>query len=320
MNNIALQKLIHLYQDPNLEYKLAFPAHWKAEYRVRMKTQKSLINENTGQIVEEVTPYFREISEITQKTTKFYIDMRDEPNSLTNEEIAKLFADMNLYSPYESFLIQIETADMVDHVHILNTYPDPDGELHDQIVATRFMYHKAKDLWSHDFNSYEFIRLPKKDNDPKEGFPFTIRFLSELDKEYVHIDERLTAWAQGIITAYALLNIHLQFPEISKQEDVKGRPNTTIGHHRLKKHTKSELRNLPSYEHKTLVLNMYDDDYGNGNGKRSSGTAFHSVRKHIMKIGRGKNKGKPTFRKAHFRGSKDVGVISKDYKIAGSAK
>lgn len=316
MNNIALQKLIHLYQDPNLEYKLAFPAHWKSEYRVRMKTQKSLINENTGQIVEEVTPYFKEISELAQKHSKFYIDMRDERNALTNEEVVKLYRDMKVYSPYDSFLMQIETENLVDHVHILNSESDPEGKLDDQIIATRYVYDKAGDRWAHDFNSYEFTRLP---ND-EDGFPFSINILNDKLREYIYIDERLTMWLEGVMTAYAILNIHLQFPEISKQEDVKGRPNTTIGHHRLKKHTKSELRNLPSYEHKTLVLNMYDDNYGNGNGKRSSGTAFHSVRKHIMKIGRGKNKGKPTFRKAHFRGSKDVGVISKDYKIAGSAK
>ena len=300
MNNLALQTLIHLYQDPKIEYKLVFPEHWKAEY--------------VGQEKEDLVPYFKSASKIIQKQTKFYIDARDRDNMLTTDETTKLLDDMKLYSPYDSCLIQVETEELVVHAVIINTVSDPEEKFDDQIIATQFIYHKASKTWSHDFNQYMFTRHPKKSNS-EQGFPFEIRAINDLVRECIHFDHRLRNWTEGIITAYALLNIHLQFPEISKQEDVKGRPNTTIGHHKLRKHTVSEMRRMPSYEHKTLVLNMYDNDTGNGTGgKRSSGTAFHSVRKHIRKY----KDGKTTFVKAHFRGSKDVGIVSKDYKIAGA--
>ena len=45
--------------------------------------------------------------------------------------------------------------------------------------------------------------------------------------------------------------------------------------------------------------------------KNASGTAFHSVRKHIRRLADGRN----TFVKAHFRGAKSVGMVSKDYEI-----
>ena len=158
-----------------------------------------------------------------------------------------------------------------------------------------------------------------KERSKVSGAGFDMRAVIPEHLKFVDTD-KMWSWANQMIAMYAELNIHLQYPQISRHKDVKGRPNTTIGHRNLKRFTKSEMRQLPIYEHKTLVLDMYDDTEGPSNGgKRSSGTAFHSVRKHIMKIGRGKNKGKPVFRKAHFRGSKDVGVISKDYKITGAS-
>ena len=176
------------------------------------------------------------------------------------------------------------------------------------------IYFKKEDLFSYDYTSYKLVRNPKIKNE--EGFPFEVTMMNRNVVECIDKD-KLPFWVEGILRAYTLLNIHLQFPEITEQKDVKGRPNTTIGHRKLRKHTKSELRSLPSYEHKTLVLNMYDNDTGNGSGSgRSKGTAFHSVRKHIRKY----KDGKTTFVKAHFRGSKDVGIVSKDYKIAGGAK
>jgi hypothetical protein len=62
-----------------------------------------------------------------------------------------------------------------------------------------------------------------------------------------------------------------------------------------------------------LKLNMYDNAGGGSKGgnTRSAGTAFHSVRKHLRRLPNGKH----TFVKAHFRGSKEVGVVSKEYKI-----
>ena len=321
MNNEALQKLIYLYQDPDIAGKVQFPMHFKAEY--------------ADIPPKELSAYFKYYSAYLQKASKFYIDKRDDANQLSVDESVKIIEDIKLYAPYDCFLVQIEGAresEIVDHLLVIATQEDPDGELDDGIAATRFTYHKKWQIWSHDMNVWSIIR--DKDTDFSNALKPTEEFVKERSKvsgagfgvkalisehlKFVDTD-KMWSWANQMIAMYAELNIHLQYPQISRHKDVKGRPNTTIGHRNLKRFTKSEMRQLPIYEHKTLVLDMYDDTEGPSNGgKRSSGTAFHSVRKHIMKIGRGKNKGKPVFRKAHFRGSKDVGVISKDYKITGA--
>ena len=69
----------------------------------------------------------------------------------------------------------------------------------------------------------------------------------------------------------------------------------------------------PKYEHKILKLNLYDNatnegSEANGNGKARS---LHAVRKHLRRL----PNGKLTWVKAHFRGNREVGIITKDYEI-----
>ena len=75
----------------------------------------------------------------------------------------------------------------------------------------------------------------------------------------------------------------------------------------------SEFLRKPKYEHKVLRLDLFGDTNSNGNIStgESGSRAFHAVRKHIRQY----SDGKITFVKAHFRGSKDVGVVTKDYEI-----
>ena len=78
----------------------------------------------------------------------------------------------------------------------------------------------------------------------------------------------------------------------------------------------SAYREKPQYEHKELIISMYDDSSKTKGGMnttgRSAGTRFHSVRKHPRKLGTGK----VTWVKAHFRGSKEEGILFKDYKVS----
>ena len=188
MNNLALQKLIHFYQDPKIEYKTAFAGHWKKEH--------------TGFEIQDLVPHWKSVSDAVQGSSKFYIDHRDIENALTIGETTKLLEDMKLYSPYDRFLIQVEYDDMVDHIQILNTISDPEGKADDQIIATRYVYHKKADLFSYDYNSYHFIREPKNE---EEGFPFSVIMQNEAIKDCVHID-RLPAWVEPILHAYTYLN------------------------------------------------------------------------------------------------------------------
>ena len=105
----------------------------------------------------------------------------------------------------------------------------------------------------------------------------------------------------------------MSFPQITQQQKVKGVSPRVL--ESPAKYKFSELVRRPTWEHKTLVLDMYDRQSSGStkgkNGKRSSGTAFHSVRKHLRRFPNGKH----NFVKAHFRGSKESGVIQKDYEV-----
>ena len=109
-------------------------------------------------------------------------------------------------------------------------------------------------------------------------------------------------------------NFLTQFPTVCDVQNVKGlRPSNRPSIIESRKFKHSALNTKPTWEHKVLKLNMYDNagDSSKGGNTRSAGTAFHSVRKHLRRLPNGKH----TFVKAHFRGSKEVGVVSKEYKI-----
>ena len=109
-------------------------------------------------------------------------------------------------------------------------------------------------------------------------------------------------------------NFLTQFPTVCDLQNVKGmRPSSRPSMIEPRKFKHSAFHTKPTWEHKVLKLNMYDNTGGGSKGgnTRSAGTAFHSVRKHLRRLPNGKH----TFVKAHFRGSKEVGVVSKEYKI-----
>jgi hypothetical protein len=109
-------------------------------------------------------------------------------------------------------------------------------------------------------------------------------------------------------------NFLTQFPTICDVDTVKGlKPSSRPSFIDVRKFKHTAMNAKPTWEHKVLKLNMYDNAGvgSKGGNTRSAGTAFHSVRKHLRRLPNGKH----TFVKAHFRGSKEVGVVSKEYKI-----
>ena len=152
----------------------------------------------------------------------------------------------------------------------------------------------------------------------KENYTFWLknfpegRIITGPDSNDAYTNSSLNEWTAHISQCIVQLNVLLTYPEIADTKDVLGRPNNTVGHTQLKNLKDSTLRNRPKYQHKTLKLDMYGEPSGGeASGHRSKGTAFHSVRKHIRRY----KTGKTTFVKAHFRGSKDVGVLTKDYEV-----
>ena len=129
----------------------------------------------------------------------------------------------------------------------------------------------------------------------------------------------LNTFVSTIINIHTQLVLMLSYPQISHKQDVLG--ITPANAERVPFSTKfstSEFLRKPKYEHKVLKLDLFGiNDTNSKVGTGESGSrAFHAVRKHIRQY----SDGKITFVKAHFRGSKDVGLVTKDYEIVNRSK
>tara|TARA_Y100001937_G_scaffold30774_2_gene44171 strand:- start:3663 stop:4634 length:972 start_codon:yes stop_codon:yes gene_type:complete len=320
MNNIILQQLIHGYQSDEWLDALALPVHW---------------NHKKGILpLEQQLKYFKDVSKEIQQAMKFYIDARDTKNNLSPVEMEKVVEDLKIYLPYKSCLIQLETENCIYHVLVGNDGEKTADTEQDVLSALMFYYQKRgapylsmsdNITWAHDYCTYGFTYHHKEELSPylnrvvgKEDYTFWLKnfpdgfILTDPDSNDAYTNPSLNDWTSHISMVIVQLNVLLAYPEITDSKDVLGRPNNTVGHTQLKNLKDSTLRNRPKYQHKTLKLNMYGEPSGGeSKGKRSEGTAFHSVRKHIRKLASGKK----TFVKAHFRGSKDIGVVTKDYEV-----
>ena len=116
-----------------------------------------------------------------------------------------------------------------------------------------------------------------------------------------------------IVGMHQSLSMLLQFPQIVATEKVEGISHEQPIFEVRGNYKHSEMLFKPKYEHKILKLNLYDNatnegGEANGNGKARS---LHAVRKHLRRL----PNGKLTWVKAHFRGNREVGIITKDYEI-----
>jgi len=109
-----------------------------------------------------------------------------------------------------------------------------------------------------------------------------------------------------------MLFVLLAYPQLCKQEEVRGKKPMVFGS--MTPFKDSELRRKPTWEHKTLVVNLTQEEKQIIDEARESGVQgkrFHAVRSHVRRLA----SGKMTIVKSHFRGDKSLGVIQKDYKI-----
>ena len=117
-----------------------------------------------------------------------------------------------------------------------------------------------------------------------------------------------------IVNVHSQLVLMLNYPQIVNKQDVTGITAANADKVPFSRtYSSSEFLRKPKYEHKVLKLDLFgaNDSGGRGSSGESGSRAFHAVRKHIRQY----QDGKITFVKAHFRGSKDVGTITKDYEI-----
>lgn len=278
----------------------------------------------------EIKSAMQQLSREMTQAMKFYIDLTDDKDSLDEKEVQAILPTLDIYNPYPLTLLQVESADIVYMILVKD-----EGQFADtgEPMLTMFMtvYHKEKQFFQLDLNKYIlcFHKHEVKDGRTGEtdygGYTFWIadsvfKEITDLSADYTehqkrdaYSSESLNAWIHGMTSSWQLFMIYLNYPAICSQKDVKGRANGNWHDIPMRKYTTSEFRNKPKFEHKELVIQMYDTGTGDGNSTgRSSGTKFHSVRKHLRRY----KDGKLVWIKAHFRGAKEHGVVNKDYKIA----
>ena len=355
MHNIALQKLVHLYQLVDLdsfgnsklppkyakewEEQVSLPNHLYDKVKGAMRNP--LYDEERDNVI--ITPtfmrgYLENLSKSVTQAQKFYIDVRGN-NMLSYKEISAVLHDLDFYCPYPETFLQFETDDAVFQILALDleeldenyksnaVYSDTEKKIMDgkKITFMLNLYDKARKQFVLDGNCYT-LEFRKDDvssiQEGSHGYTDWVedsewKNLVDLstDSDNQYSNQSLNTWVQYIDLYWTMFMIYLKYPQIAKPKSVNGRK--PIWHHiPMRNFKNSAYREKPQYEHKELVISMYDNDYtGESNTTgRSGSTRFHSVRKHPRQL----PNGKVTWVKAHFRGSKDEGVIFKDYKVPTS--
>ena len=290
MNNYILQKIIHAYQNGGAD--LGVPFYFDMEK----------YNKNVSP--KDRTDELKSLSKQIQQSSKFFVDMTGE--QLTNDEIMNCLSDIPIYLPYPVTFVQFKYSwdNQIQYVNSLFT------DIESSLEVTTILSDVSGNAMTWEVNRYRHFDF-KMFND-KDKFEVKTEVVG-LASDCISDESSAKDMSINVLKWYLKFLVMLNYPEITVADDVMGRPNNTFGHVPVKNMKRSTLIKKPKYQHKTLVLDMFGDKSGGEScsGGRSKGTAFHSVRKHLRQY---KN-GKKVFVKAHFRGSKEVGMIFKDYKI-----
>ncbi len=324
-------------------------AHWLA-VNDPDKFQKEFIrppylNNSLAMDSKEGLSILESMSEEIQKANKFYIDFSNSnvAENLTEKEMKTVAEDIKIFLPYEKTFIQFETEHIIHSIwlqdfislkrnKIFNWIEDtiglkrilPRKELpsylmfqsvyykinaYEQKVGKRLgnktlfdptLYVIAPDqkYWQEGKKTVNFGWgvYPEFDTLHKDGY----RGGTDSD-EYKDLEEHT-------IKVWFLLNLLLSYPALSSTKTIKGKTGVHMGGtHGYKS---SHLIGRPTWEHKVLKLDLYGSASGGHNGNGSP-KAFHSVRGHLRRLA----KGKVAFIKPHFRGSKQVGTVEKEYSL-----
>jgi len=336
MNNTLLQKLLH------------------AGVLHRTNPEKFLQTfKPAPHIIKPVDPakfdtYLDKTSKQVQQSMKFYLPIASEENQLSQSELAKLTEDLEMYLPFKSTFVQVES-----NINFTNTnelYRNYDGtvdlptwekqhniEVNEQHRALSHVLLLdtgnddeegsrlfAGTIWLYDTHSNIFVIDPnvwiysfRKNGDYTFWLPESSSFYDATDLKTISNNETysnvtLNSVVGTIVHTHTQLCLYLSYPQIVDTKHVKGIKNIQTPLSRKFSH--AEFLRKPKYEHKVLKLNLFDNvssEENLGVSNSEGGKAFHAVRKHIRKC----NSGKITFVKAHFRGDKSKGIITKDYDI-----
>lgn len=329
MDNTVLQKLLHshvLYKNDQEKWKNTYiqPDHIRQGGTATEQLPAYIMHE-----------YLKNHARRIQQSMKFFIPDMEGENKLKPDEMEKLASDMKMYLPFASTFVQQELTvsykeDDAENLHsrktVANVYFEDlgwtDDEESNMYKGNISLYMKDSGGFYFDPNDYYFsyrgdgsytFWLP-------DGSPF--KEYTDLRSEItngMYNNETLNAMVNSLISVHYHLVLMLNYPQITNNRDVQGiTPANAVKLPFSRKYNNAELLRKPKYEHKVLKLDLFGDTNSNGNGitGESGSRAFHAVRKHLRQY----SDGKITFVKAHFRGSKDVGLVTKDYEIVNRSK
>jgi len=332
MDNSVLQKLLHshvlFYNDEDKWRKTYIqPQHVMGSdsFESRRKMPAKMMHDHLKSHANRI-----------QQAMKFYLPYAGKDHNLSEDEIKKLTADIEMFLPFQSTFIQMEAEAELEYEStgktsiqkvVQNAYIEDLGwnDDHGQPMykGNISLYLRDTNKFYFDPNDYHFSY--REDGD---GYTFWVDeetpFAKYTDTNAEHDggmynNPTLNAMVNSLISTHFSLILMLTYPQIVNKQDVLGiTPANASKVPFARRYSASELMNKPKYEHKVLKLDLYgaNDSKNNDSTGESGSRAFHAVRKHIRQY----SDGKITFVKAHFRGNKDVGLVTKDYEIVNRSK
>ena len=332
MNKSVLEKLLHShnlfkYGEQGYEVFAQNFAPLPHVQVIKANTPQEERNINYNKLGE----FLKVCSEGISQAHKFYI--QHESDGLTNDELEKVGNDVKMMMPYENTFIQWNKKTMVEAIepetyeskhmeknltYNLWCYERETGENETLTTCAVFIYDHDGGMFHSDYTFYD-MHWDNETGDYTywihEKSPFKEFIDTDSDSNGVYMNRTLNMNVQLCSDIIFRLNLLLQFPTICDTDNRKGlAPTNRPTFLDPRKFKQSTMNAKPTWEHKVLKINMFENSTGlisSKNTSRSSGTKFHGVRKHLRKLPTGKH----TFVKAHFRGAKEHGVITKDYEI-----
>ena len=232
--------------------------------------------------IKPFLPYpetFVQIKSKTEATTQLLIKEQDGyfliTQSLFNNQTKTLHSDPNLYG-----------------------WNMDDYETWDDLLV-------KPDAWKRSREKYAFVPDLKNMKCDQDLWRFTTISAKEA------ADHEFSKMIFSSFSILFFLNFVLTYKNISKQTTYAGRNKNTI--FIPKTYKSSDILTAPSYEHKTLEIELendkhHDNSFGTMDYKPRK---YHLVRAHLRKLA----SGDITLVKYHSRGDANLGVITKDYKI-----
>ena len=299
-------------------------------YLPQVSAENTLSKEEVSKLSSDLEMYLPYKSTFVQHEVDIGISSSEEATELWNKlrlgdtnglppSLAKLGDKSELIKSIEQNYITGETCIANVYLEDLETFDDEGKPMFKGNVST---YFKEDGDFFLDPNDYVFSY--------RDDGSYTFWLTNEMpfhkytdtgsdQDDGMYNNATLNSMVSVIINVHCQLMLMLNYPQIVNKQEVQGISPINGGKIPFSRnYSSSEFLRKPKYEHKILKLDLFGSN--EPSGKVSSGDsgsrAFHAVRKHIRQY----SDGKITFVKAHFRGSKDAGIVTKDYEIVQRQK